>query len=237
MPHEDHMPRQMGGDGGRADFNSLIASTIHDMKNSLSIVLNSLDDCMQSPELGGNPHFAQLQCETKRLNGKLIQLLSFYKMDKAMLSVNTAEWCVYGLLTELLLQEVPLLDARNIEGEICCDEDLAWVFDRELVAGALGNALNNAVRYARHSLIVEAQREGNELVISVQDDGAGFPAHILDNSGIQGQDISFFNGNTGLGLYFSRTIAQMHCSNGRAGRIHLENVAGQGGACFSLILP
>lgn len=213
---------------GQVDFNSLIASSIHDMKNSLSLIIHALDERAQE---------AHLQCEAKRLNSKLIQLLCFYKMDKAMLSANREEWCVYDLLTELLLQETPLLEARDIEGELHCDEGLAWVFDRELVSGALGNALNNAIRHARHRLVLAAHCEGGELIISIQDDGDGFPVGMLENIASHRQNVSFSHGNTGLGLYFSHTIASMHRRDGRTGRVCLSNPGETGGACFSLILP
>ena len=229
------MPGEKGADEGRADFGSLIASTLHDMKNSLTIVLDSLEACIPDMEAGGHQRLGQLQVEAKRLNGKMIQLLSFYRMDKAMLSANLAEWNVHDVLLELLLQETPLLESRDIEGELLCGEDLVWVFDRELVTGVLGNAINNAIRHARRQLTLEARCEDGCLVITVQDDGPGYPERMLESTAAAG--VSFASGNTGLGLYFSRTIATMHRRNGQTGHIRLANRDEEGGARFSLHLP
>ena len=237
MLPEKSIPEQAGADEGRADFGSLIASTIHDMKNSLAIVLDSLEACIPDMAPGGSQRLGQLQVEAKRLNSKMIQILSFYRMDKAMLSVNLAEWNVHDVLMELLLQETPLLDSKHIEGEMLCGEDLVWVFDRELVAGVLGNAINNAIRHARRQLMLEARCEDGCLVITVQDDGPGYPERMLESKAAAGAGVSFASGNTGLGLYFSRTIARMHCRDGRSGHIRLANRDGEGGARFSLHLP
>lgn len=237
MLPEKSMPGEKGADEGRADFGSLIASTLHDMKNSLTIVLDSLEACIPDMEAGGHQRLGQLQVEAKRLNGKMIQLLSFYRMDKAMLSANLAEWNVHDVLMELLLQETPLLDSKHIEGEILCEEDLVWVFDRELVTGVLGNAINNAIRHARRQLTLEARCEDGCLVITVQDDGPGYPDSMLENTAASGPGVSFASGNTGLGLYFSRTIATMHRRNGQTGHIRLANRDEEGGARFSLHLP
>jgi len=219
------------------DFSSIIASTVHDMKNSLNIVLNSLDEYIQENNTKSNPRLCQLQSEAKRLSNKLIQLLSFYKLNNTSLTANVGECCVYDLLLETLLQDEPALELRGIGADIECDEDLIWLFDRELVIGVLGNAVNNAIRYARSRLLLEARVINRELVINIHDDGAGFPAGLLENGVRQEHGVSFSDGNTGLGLYFSQAIAQLHRNNNRSGQISLSNGGTLDGGCFSLILP
>jgi len=219
------------------EFSSIIASTVHDMKNSLNIVLNSLDEFIQENNSESSPRLCQLQSEAKRLNNKLIQLLSFYKLSNTSLTANVNEYCVYDLLLESLLQDESTLELRGIGTDIGCDEYLLWVFDRELVSGVLSNAINNAVRYARSKLFLEANIVNKELVISIHDDGAGFPVDLLENGIREDNGVSFSNGNTGLGLYFSQVIAQLHRNNNRTGQIKLSNGGKLDGACFSIILP
>jgi len=71
----------------------------------------------------------------------------------------------------------------------------------------------------------------------VEDDGPGFPPSFLAVSNPTQTGIDFTTGSTGLGLYFARTVAEMHKSRGRTGSLRLENGGAMGGGCFILQLP
>ncbi|MET0044445.1 MAG: sensor histidine kinase, partial [Candidatus Thiodiazotropha sp. 6PLUC3] len=63
------------------NFSDILASLIHDMKNSLGMVINTLDELAEEEKNHENPKFLTLQHESKRLNNNLIALLSLYKID------------------------------------------------------------------------------------------------------------------------------------------------------------
>ena len=56
----------------RVDFSMILASTIHDVKNSLGVVLNSLDDLIRSAgDSLPAEQLGKLQYEAKRVNNNL----------------------------------------------------------------------------------------------------------------------------------------------------------------------
>jgi len=110
-------------------------------------------------------------------------------------------------------------------------------FDRELVASVLGNCINNAIRYARESLLITVSDEAGQLVLSINDDGDGYPAEMLERQADYVQGINHSSGSTGLGLYFANRIAALHQRNGVVGHTEIRNGGPLGGGVFSLYLP
>ena len=78
--------------------------------------------------------------------------------------------------------------------------------------------------------------EDGFLVIQIKDDGDGYPEKMIQNAKPQAQ-MNYKTGSTGLGLYFSSQIAQMHQINDKKGYIELANDEQTGGAIFRLYLP
>ncbi|MGH8485197.1 MAG: sensor histidine kinase, partial [Pseudomonas sp.] len=109
-------------------------------------------------------------------------------------------------------------------------------FDRELVGSVVANILNNAIRYAGHTLLITVSDDEEQLVLSINDDGAGFPLRMLERQQEYVQGISQ-GGSTGLGLYFAARIAALHERNGVKGRIEIANGGPLGGGLFKLYLP
>lgn len=223
------------------DFTSILASAVHDMKNSLSMLLNSLEEvaefCQPStPEAAGK--LAQLQYEGKRLNGQLVQLLTLYKIGKSQYLLNPDEHDVLEFLQEATLHHRELFELREVELTVEAPQTLTWFFDRNLVHGVLNNVLNNAYKYTRNRVTVTAQVENGMLAVQVSDNGSGYPDSMLQGyADRQRTGISFVSGSTGLGLYFSQQVAALHQHKHRQGHIVLDNAGIDGGGRFSLFLP
>ena len=220
------------------NFSIILASTIHDVKNSLGIVLNSLDELIRTAaDTLPTDQLAKLQYEAKRVNNNLVQLLALYKMENKGLAVNIDEYFVYDFLEEVLISERTTLEARKIKLDFACARNMAWYFDRDLVSGVLRNAINNAIRYAKSSVMVTAETKDGYLVLSVNDDGIGFPDNMVAEGKQQGHGINFSSGSTGLGLYFTSRVAELHKNKDKRGFIELTNGHQLGGGCFSVTLP
>ena len=222
-----------------ACFSDLVAATIHDMKNSLGLVLDTLEeiDALAGKDGGRDRRLGVLRVEAKKINNKLIQLLGFYKMSHEGLPINPQEHEVAELLLESVLRERALLEMAGIEAELEVDESLLWTLDRELLMGVLGNAIGNALRHARSRLHLTAREEGAMLCLRVNDDGPGFPESLLREGAGALREMNFASGNTGLGLSFCAMIAALHGHGGRHGRVVLSNGGPLGGACFELMIP
>jgi two-component system, OmpR family, sensor histidine kinase SenX3 len=222
------------------DFSTLLASTIHDMKNSIGLLNNALDGMASECSLNECKSAAQLpylRYEANRLNGNLLQLLTLYKIDKSNIALNIANHNVFDFLEENILGNVPLLDSKGITVELECPEDLVWFFDRELLSGIVNNLLNNAYKYAGDRLKISACVEAAGLAVKIEDNGKGYPDSLTASSLGPDRFVNFHSGSTGLGLYFASLIAVMHKNGGREGSVAISNGGALGGGCFSIFLP
>jgi two-component system, OmpR family, sensor histidine kinase SenX3 len=224
-------------------FADILASTLHDTKNSLGVLFNNLEDIMAScreQNCARHSEFFMLQYEIKRLNNSLIRLLSLYKAEKSQLVANIDYHAISEFLEDVAVAHEILLASRGIKLQTECEDGLFRAFDRNLVEGVLDNIINNAFRYARSTVKIKASTDNGYLVIQIEDDGLGYPPAMLINENKQPefkQEIDFKTGSTGLGLYFSLMVAAMHVNQGKKGFISIVNGGSMGGGIFSIYLP
>ncbi|QGU31900.1 sensor histidine kinase [Thermochromatium tepidum] len=223
------------------DFSDILASSIHDIKNSLSLILTNLEDLINNPDNHiANPRQASLlQHEARRANNNLIQLLTLYKLGQRQLAMRVTVNNLADFLEEVVAENLSVCRTLDLELSCRCDPDLEGYFDLELVRGVLDSTIGNARRYARSQIEISADQEDDFLVIRVEDDGVGFPPALLNlleyGTGRQGDSLN--PGRTQLGLYFASRIAQLHRNGARQGRIQLRNGHHLPGGCFELWLP
>lgn len=222
------------------DFSMIIASAVHDMKNSLSMLLHSVDQmCDALPDdWKQKNNTTTVKYEAERVNSYLIQLLGLYRLQNKKLSLHIDEYFLSDLLEEQVAHYEPMLNDKNIELTVSADESFVWYFDREIVLGVLNNALNNASRYTKSQIEIVAKEENNFLVIEIHDDGKGYPQDLLDSApGEILNNINFQTGSTSLGIYFAEMVTRLHTQGDRKGSIKLSNGGRLGGGVFSIYLP
>ncbi|MRR56603.1 MAG: sensor histidine kinase [Deltaproteobacteria bacterium] len=167
------------------------------------------------------------------LTDSLVQLMRAEATDRARFSeVDLAEAARDAADQAWAAAKAKGIQLRqDIDGE-------AWVDgDRSLLARALTNLLDNAIKYgpAGSQITLAIRREKNEWLASVTDQGDGIPGHKLarmflpyqrDEEAIDPQVPG-----VGLGLAIVKAIAESH-----GGRVEVESQEGRG-ACFTLRLP
>jgi len=230
----------MNQDAQDMDFSFVLASSVHDMKNSLGMLLNTLSDVMAHYPPQNDAHaksYAVLEYEAARINSELIQLLSLYRMEKDQIRVHIDECVVGDMLSEQIARNHGLLQTRMIALTLECDEFLVGYFDSDLVGGVINNILVNCARYSKNKLKISAQKTDEGVCITIEDDGPGYPDDMLNASTFAETRISFANGRPHLGLMFANKIALMHKNKSHQGFIRLSNDSVLGGGCFKLFLP
>lgn len=222
-------------------FSDFIASSIHDMKNSLNIqigfleeLMNECQDKLDKPLL---ERLGQTSYEVSRMNVNLIQILSLYKLGKSIYPIDIAEQSVNEILEEVVLQNQSIMGYKGITVTVACEENCYWYFDRDLVTGILINALNNAYQYTTDKIHFLAKIRDGMLEIRVEDNGSGYSESMLLENIAENKGICFATGSTGLGFYFSSRVAMMHRNAGRQGNLSIENGGTYNGGCFVLTLP
>lgn len=227
-------------DDARPDLTVFLASSVHDMKNSISMMIGSLQDIVSTSDPETYPHYrdmAQMLYETQRINGNLIQLLTLYKFDNHLYPFSPDSVAIEDFVREAQSHVRTLLNSKKIGFEADFAPDLYGEFDQDLVTGVIVHAMNNAAHYTRDRIRLAICEQDGALEFRVEDNGRGFPQAMIDEGAAAMRGTNFGTGSTGLGLYFSAVVAQTHRNRDRRGSIQLENGGSLGGGCFVLRLP
>ncbi len=220
-------------------FETVLASTVHDMKNSLSLLLGQLD--VISEQLAQDRDNLQavstLRYEAGRMNCSLMELLTLYRLEKQQLGMNIHEVIVADLVDDCVAGHSMMASNNGIRLETDCDDELIWFFDPDLISIAINNILGNSIRYSSELVKISVKTQEKQLLIQIDDDGSGYPQKLLDEVEQFSSGVNAQTGSTGLGLYFAATIANCHQRQDRRGRIQLQNEAGLKGGSFQLYLP
>lgn len=217
-------------------FPAILASTVHDIKNSLGTLLELIRQTLAKQNDYGDD-VNQLEFEAARINHSLMQLLVMYKIDSRKFSLLIDEYPVMEIIREAVDQQARLSRLHNIDLQIVCDDDLMCYCDYPNVSNALASVLNNALRYTRHTILISASEDTGYLRIAIEDDGEGYPPHFLNADLNNMADLDWVSGNTGLGLYFISVIAALHRKGDVCGYVQVDNQSSLGGARFNLFLP
>ncbi len=218
-------------------FPVILASTVHDIKNSLGIVLELIRKMAEYELPGLGKDFSQLEFEANRINHSLMQLLVIYKIDVSKFGLHIDEYPALDILNETCAQQHSLNRYKDIDLQIDCDDSLFCYCDYSNISNALATILNNALRYTRSKIYLSACEEEGYFKFSIEDDGLGYPQHLLTADLSSSTEFDWVKGNTGLGLYFVAMIAGLHSNNGKTGFIKIDNRSRLGGARFCLFLP
>ncbi|MDM4765923.1 HAMP domain-containing sensor histidine kinase [Pelomonas sp. SE-A7] len=207
---------------------ALCAAVVHDLKNRLTL----LSDSLQRMEHQLDKHAAQAlarsalsqaQHLTHQMSGLLVAQRS---ASGKRLPVHLEEASPQELMQELV-DDGRLLAAGRLElrlAEPARELPEVWICDRQLLRLALDSALYNALHYARQHIDLGLDlAEDGMLCFSVADDGPGLDAPASPTA-------------SGLGLQVCAAVALAHRNRGRQGRSRLMARPG-GGALFELAIP
>lgn len=188
---------------GSPELFMFLASTVHDMKNSIGVLSGTLENLLvaAAPEQIADQHrdqprdqpqdqpqnqsqyeqLGQMLYQTRRLNDNLIQLLALYKeVGKPGYPFDPAAHRVSELVDQVKGQARILLQSRGVTLDVDFEPDAIWTFDEDLIIGVLVHAINNAIRYTRDRIRLSVKIDGDYLELRVEDNGGGFPPSILE---------------------------------------------------------
>lgn len=223
------------------DFSSVLAAAVHDMKNSLFLLIQSIEtlsDSLSPQNTEAREQVASVHYEASRLNTNLVQVLSLYRAELESLPITVDESFVKDLVEDVVGSNALYVSQKSIEITIDIEDDLSWYLDSELIYLLLNDVIINAMRYGTSKILVSASIGDDELMIlKVEDDGSGYPEAMLSKSHEELCDFELSQGRTGLGLFFAKLIASAHSQGDRKGTISLSNGGSLGGSVFEVKIP
>jgi len=222
------------------DFAAVLASTVHDMKNSLCMLIQSTELIQQESAQLSEPardELARLNYEANRLNSNLLQLLSLYRLERQRLPVQVDQHYISDVVEEILLKNQFYTEQCGFTIHVEQPEQLHWFFDYDLILNLLNDAVANALRYGRNQILLQFSQQNDFLQIEIHDDGPGFPAFMLDSEKLDMNTPDLTNNHTGLGIFFAKLIARAHTNKGLQGAVELVNGSRFAGGIFRVTLP
>ena len=204
----------------------------HEFKTPVARLRFAHEMLREKPEESDQRRYLEsIDRDLGELESLIDELLTHARYDRAdnpirLETIHLRKW-LNSLMTEFIDIYPALHFKLNIDAgmETTC-------FDEQAISRALRNLLCNAACYARSRVELSVIREGDQLVLRVDDDGAGVPEEArqkvfesftrLDSSRQRG------SGGSGLGLAIVKRIAERHGGLARCGQSDL------GGARFTL---
>ena len=212
---------------GYKSISSLVADIAHQSKTPLSSIL-------MYTEMSENGEIIRPQ--TEKLAFLLDSLTKLAKCEGGLIAENLSpkENSVKELLRQVIEANYTSADAKNMD--IRCDvpDDLTAKFDLRWTAEALGNILDNAVKYSPvgSEITISACAYDMFVRIDISDQGSGIPEDELCNIWKR-----FYRGNNaenasgvGIGLYLTANIL-----NTEGGRVSVKS--SPHGSVFTIYLP
>ena len=201
----------------------------HELKTPITGLVGSVEtlrDEKVNPE-ARERLLANLEKETSRLSELTARLLELQKLDYAQLSMEPFD--VLSVAETVVDSYQRAAEKKDVKLSVECEETTPVMGDARRIQRVLENLVENAVRCspADGSVEIALERSGQEVVVSVLDDGPGPPEPTAFQRHHQGK---VGKGSMGLGLSIASEILHKHGSE-------LKVVAGEsGGSVFSFVL-
>lgn len=202
----------------------LVANVSHDLRTPLASLQGYLetlrvkDDTLSGSEKREFLDIALKNCQ--HLSGLIGDLFELAKLDAHEVKPKYESFALADLLQDVVLKFKLQAELKNIQ--VVADVDTAVNFvwaDIALVERALGNLIENALRYTpeqgRVTIYVAAKEK--MINICVRNSGVGIPAEklpfIFDRFYRSESDTGHLHDGAGLGLAITRRIVELHGSS------------------------
>lgn len=222
-------------DAVRTDF---VANISHELKTPVGALAVLAEALSQEDDLEIiNRLSEKMVDEAIRVGRTIDDLLELSRIEFGGEAVKN-EVDVEATMAEAISRAVPLASLHSIKiAMLELPDALQVVGDRRQLVSAIGNLVENAVKYSESgsSVEVSARPDGDSVEFAVTDFGVGIPARDLDRVFERFYRVdrarSRDTGGTGLGLAIVR-----HVANNHGGEVSVTSIEGEG-STFSLKIP
>jgi two-component system, OmpR family, sensor histidine kinase KdpD len=215
---------------------ALLSSVSHDLRTPLTSIIGSVDDLRSRASPLLQDVVENIGAEANRLNRFVSNLLDMARVEAGALKLKLEPVDLTDAVAGAVHDVRRIIEGHAIDLDVSPGLPLVRV-DPQLFHHCLLNLLDNAGRYADPGtpITVSARRSVGELVLSINDEGAGIPAgrerEIFETfRRIEGSDRS--KGGTGLGLAIVKGFAEAMGLT-----VDAENRAEPRGARFNIHFP
>jgi signal transduction histidine kinase len=222
----------------KSDF---VANVSHELKTPLALIrlfAETLEMGRVSGEGKAREYYRIINKESQRLTQLINNILDFSRIEAGRKEYRFERTDLNQIVQEVLDAYRFPIEQQGFTLEVQVPEDLPEVeVDKEALAQALLNLVNNAIKYSRDEkhLRIELRRAGDKVRIEVADRGIGIPKaeqrKIFEKFYRAEDSLVQQTRGSGLGLSLVRHIMEAH-----GGEVDVESTPGKG-STFTLVLP
>lgn len=220
--------------------NEFIGIVSHELRTPLTAIQMSLG-LLNTEIYLNNPQKYQRMIEiafveTKRLGNLVNDILDLERLESYRLVLEKSCCSAMALMEQAVATMKTIALQREINIIIAPTDIQIWAAPDTIIQ-TLANLLSNAIKFSpdRSIIDLQADRQENEVLFQVRDQGRGIPPENLESIFGRFQQVdasdSREKGGTGLGLSICQSIIERH-----GGRIWAESTLGQG-STFYFTLP
>ena len=213
---------------------TLIADISHQTKTPVSNLLLYTELLKEKEILPENREYLQaIQTQAEKLSFLIQSLVKLSRLETGIISLHPKEQDIKGMVEDIVDSYRERAEAKDLQ--LCDNSGHAMAyFDRKWTSEALGNIVDNAVKYTSSGRI-EIRTKKYELftAVEVEDTGPGLNENEISEifgRFYRGEEVQDKEG-VGIGLYLSREILSQE-----GGYIKVTSEKGKG-SVFSLFLP
>lgn len=218
-------------------YNTLLNSLSHELRTPIATIIGASDNLLMNAtrltEENKTNLLSEISLASLRLNQQVENLLNMSRLESGVIQPKK-DWCD---VNELIYASIKRIEdySENHVIDVRVKENLPlFKLDVGLMEQVLYNLVNNAVIYTPpgSKIIINADYTGNSCLITVEDNGKGFPQDEREKVFEKFYRLKYSKtGGTGLGLSIAKGFAEAH-----NGTIKLE-ASTSGGAKFTINIP
>jgi PAS domain S-box-containing protein len=225
--------------GQRKD--EFLAMLAHELRNPLAPIRNALQ-VMKIPGADAEM-LAQARDMTERQVQHMVRLvddlLDVSRIMRGMIQLRRESLDLASVISQAVETAQPMIDAQGQSLIVNAPpEALRLEADPTRLAQVIGNLLHNAAKFSERAgrIWLIAERNGNEAVIRIRDEGAGISGELLPHVFdlfVQGdRTLERSQGGLGIGLTVVRKLVELH-----GGRVDVHSEGLGKGSEFTICLP
>lgn len=220
---------------------NFVANVSHELKTPLAL-LSLFSEILElgrvNSEEKRTEYYEIIRHESLRLNKVIDNILDFSKIEAGRKTYNFAHSDIAEVIENVLSSYRYQITNSGFDVQTNTQPDLpAVLIDRDAMAQALSNLVDNAIKYSGDvkQLSIKTETRGSDLLIEIADHGIGIPraeqAKVFEKFYRVGNGLVHDVKGSGLGLSLVKHIIEAH-----KGTISVESDVGKGSR-FTILLP
>jgi PAS domain S-box-containing protein len=225
-------------DRRKSEFLAVLA---HELRNPLAPIRNGLQVMRVA---SGDPETVSrvrdiMERQLAHLVHLVDDLLDIARITRGKVDLQKEQVALRTVVASAVETSLPAIESRRHALSLRLPEPALYLtVDPTRISQVISNLLTNAAKYTPMGghIDVSARQDGDDVVLSVSDDGIGIPADslcaIFDMFTQVGNKLDRTQGGLGIGLSLARRLVELH-----GGTIAVESAGSGRGTTFHVRLP